>query len=220
MGLSTAGFAFKTTSFTPTEQEMIRRAFGSDSRLVPDSDPADSSDIRVPGVIAVESRHGSAFIYSDEFAGRVLFDRQPVSASFLSALGNPDTLLVFCHYDSGGSFGYLVIEGGVQTRYRLHLEGTTTYEGAPKDYEKAWLHAKEVVEESGEPPAFQNIETGEISSKEYVVARLLNDTLIRLFGGCPLDDWNYKTRLAKYRRDQHGSAAREPSAKRPWWKVW
>lgn len=220
MGLSIAGFAFRTTSSTPSEDEMIRRAFGDDFRLVPNADAADSNDIRLPGVMAVESRHDSIFIYTGEFAGRVLFDRQPVSASFLSALGNPVTLVVFCHYDSGGSFGYALIEGGVQTRFRLHSEGTTTDEGVPKDYEMAWLHAKEVVEEPGEPPAFQNIETGDIALKDYVSAKLLNEGMIRLFGGCPWDDWNYKTRLRAYRRDHHGGAAHDPTAKRSWWKIW
>ncbi|WP_377014280.1 hypothetical protein [Comamonas sp. JC664] len=42
-------------------------------------------------------------------------DMQPLS----ERLGNPAYLLAFCHYDSGGSFGYAVMENGVRTRTRL-----------------------------------------------------------------------------------------------------
>lgn len=198
MGLATAGLAFKPTSSTPSEQDMIRRAFGEECRFIPESDLKASHDIRLPGNIDVESTHGATFVYCGDIAERILFKEEVLDASFLAAIGDPEVVVVFCHYESGGSFGYAIFEKGVRARFRLHSQGTTSDKGAPMEFELPWLNAQLVVEEEGEPPAYLNTRTGRASSETYLTAVMLDDTMMALFGVCPWEEWNYKTKLNHY----------------------
>lgn len=219
MGLSTAGLAFKPTSSTPEEEEMIRRAFGAAFHAVPASDVKGYLDTRLPGNIAVESKNGAIFIYSSEIADRILFKGEAIEASLLSALGTPEIAIVFCHYDSGDSFGYAIMEDGARTRSRIYTEGKTTDEGIPKGVELPWLKAESVIEEEGEPPAYRNIETGQMATEGYVTASMLNVITKTLFGVCPWDEWNYKSKFNYYRRELPAKAANFP-VKKAWWRFW
>lgn len=200
MGLSTAGLIFKSTSSMPDEAEMIRRAFGDSFRPVPASDVQRGLDIRLPGNVAVESMNGAIGIYSSEAAGQVIFEGKVFEPSFLSALGNPDIILVFCHYDSSGTFAYGVFENGVRTRFRLHTDETTNDQGVPMDIELPWLQAEPFVEEDDEDGqlVYRNKVTGEVSNEYYLTARLLKLVVTELFGVCPWDEWNYKTKFNYY----------------------
>lgn len=219
MGLSTAGIAFRPTSDTPDEEEMIRRAFGEAFHAVPMSDARSSHDIRVPGNIAVESKNGAIFIYNGEIAERLLLKREPIEPSLLSALGTPEIAVVFCHYDSGDSFGYIILEGGLQIRSRIYTLDQTFDEGSPKEFELPWMQADPFVEEEGEPAVYRNIETGQTATEPYVTANMLNVAMKVLFGACPWDTWDYRSKFNYYRRELPAETA-ELSIKKVWWKLW
>ncbi|MQA18197.1 DUF6928 family protein [Rugamonas rivuli] len=218
MGLSTAGVAFKPDSFTPgDEQEMIRRAFGSAFHPIPASEIRNYHDIRVPGNIAVESKNGATFIYNGELAERVLFEGQALEPALLSALGSPEVIVVFCHYDSGGSFGYAIWEKGVRVRSRVHTLDKTSDDGVPMELELPWLQAEQLVDEDGEL-AYRNMESGEIATEAYVTARMLGQVMDGLFGVAPWDEWDYKTKFNYYLRRPEEAAKQAPG--KSWWKIW
>lgn len=209
-GLSTAGVAFRATSSTPQEPIMIQRAFGAAFQAVSPLDGS-SRDIRNPGNIAVESKNGVTFVYNGEYAGRILFGEESVDASVLSALGNPELVVVFCHYDSGNSFGYVIVEHGVRTRYRLYTRDKTIDEGVPRDFERSWLKAAALVDGKGEPPVYRNKDTGEVASEDNVTAGLLDSAMRSFFGIIPWTQWDYKSKFNYYRRvtpTQAGQSAR------------
>lgn len=219
MGLSTAGLAFKRSSSTPSEQEMIRLAFGDQFVRLPD-DETKPHEIRRVGNIDLESSHDALFIYNDDIVRKIFFELEAPHPSFFDALGNPQTLIFFCHYDSGDSFGYRIFENGLPVRLRFYDGTSTIDEGAPKEFEFSWLHAEQFFEEEDAPPAFRNQETGQVAYEGYVTAALLRLAMKECFGGCPWDDWNYKTKFSRY----HIIPPAENSAsqdKRPWWKrIW
>lgn len=218
MGLSTAGVAFKHNSFTPEDQqEMIRRAFGSAFHSIPASEIRNSHDIRVPGNIAVESTNGATFVYNGELAERVLFEEQALEPELLAALGNPEVVVVFCHYDSGGSFGYAIWEKGVRIRSRVHTLEKTSDDGVPMELELPWLQAEQFVDEDGEP-AYRNLESGEIATEAYVTARMLRQVMGGLFGVAPWDEWDYKTKFNYYLRRPEETA--QQSRRKSWWQIW
>lgn len=220
MGLSTAGLAFKPTSSTPDdEEEMIRRAFGKAFHAVSASEVRGSHDVRVLGNIAVESKNDAIFIYNGEIAERILFKGEAVESTLLSALGTPELAVVFCHYDSGGSFGYVILEDGMRIRSRIHTLDKTSDEGNPMDFELSWLKARLFVEEEGEPPVYRNTETGQTSTEAYVTANMLDVAMKTLFGVCPWDEWNYKSKFNYYCT----ALAAEPAkiaVKKARWKFW
>jgi hypothetical protein len=219
MGLSTAGLAFKPNSFTPKdEQEMIRRAFGDTFHSIPASEIQNYHDIRVPGKIAVESKNGATFIYNGEIAGRVLFEGEALEPSLLFALGSPEVIVVFCHYDSGGSFGYAILEKGVRVRSRIYTLDRTSDDGVPKEFELSWLQAEPFVEEEGEVLAYRNMESGETTTEAYVTVHMLSEVMKRLFGVSPWDEWNYKTKFNYYFRKPDETV--KLPLRKAWWKLW
>lgn len=219
MGLSTAGLAFKTKLFAASDEEaMIRSAFGDTFHCIPASEIQNLHDIRVPGNIAVESKNGATFVYNGEIAGQVLFDGGLIDPSLFSALGSPEIMVVFCHYDSGGSFGYVILEKGVQVRSRIYCLGKTSDDGNPTDFEMSWLNAEQFVEEEGEPPAYRNLVSGKTSTESYVTAYMLGEVMKGLFGACPWDAWNYRTEFNYYLRKPVDTVKLSP--REAWWKFW
>jgi hypothetical protein len=63
------------------------------------------------------------------------------------------------------------------------------------DFELSWLKARLFVEEEGEPPVYRNTETGQTSTEAYVTANMLDVAMKTLFGVCPWDEWNYKSKF-------------------------
>lgn len=194
MGLSIAGFAFKPTALGVDEEEMIHRAFGSAFHAIQATD----LDSRLTGNLAVESRNGAVFVYSSEMVEPYFFKEKAIAPSLLSALGNPEILVVFCHYDASNSYGYIIVENGTPTRYRLYTDDGTSDEGVPKEFELSWLQAEPFIEEEGEPPAYRNKQTGQISNEASITARLLDLVMQTSFGICPWHEWNYKTEFSCY----------------------
>ena len=216
MGLSTAGLAFRPNALTLDEQALVQKAFGSSF------DPSATEkvhDIRVPGNVAIESKNGTTFIYNGEIAAKILFERQSLEPAVFAALGAPELVVVFCHYDSGGSFGYAIIKDGITVRSRVHTLDKTVDEGTPHAFELPWLKAETFIEEEGEPPAYRNLETGDVTSEPYVTARLLVQVMNAFFGVVPWDDWDYRTKFNCYSRQPAAKIPAPPVAK-AWWKFW
>jgi len=216
LGLSTAGLAFRPNASTLDEQALVQKAFGSS---FDPSATGTAHDIRVPGNVVVESKNGATFVYNGEIAGKVLFEGQSLEPAVFAALGAPELVVVFCHYDSGGSFGYAIIKDGIKVRSRVHTLDKTVDEGTPNAFELPWLTAESLVEDEGEPPAYRNLETGEVTTEPYVTAHLLVQVMNAFFGVVPWDEWNYKTKFTYYSRQP---AAKTParSAAKAWWKFW
>jgi hypothetical protein len=216
MGLSTAGLAFKQSSSTPSEQEIIRLAFGDQFSRIPDN-VMNPHEIRRPDNIDVESTRDAIFIYNNDTIRKFFFELEVPHPSFLDALGNPQTLMFFCHSDSGGSFGYRIFKNGLPVRLRFYDGMSTIDEGTPMEFEFSWLDAEHFFEEEDAPPAFRNRETGQVAYEGYVTAALLQLAMKECFGTCPWDDWNSKTKLSRYYKTLPivNSASQ---VKRPWWK--
>ncbi|WP_130300821.1 MULTISPECIES: hypothetical protein [unclassified Duganella] len=192
------------------EQELVQVVFGSSP--IQSSETQKSLDIRLPGNVAVESKNGVTFLYNGEIAGKILFEGQALEPAVFAALGAPELVLVFCHYESGDSFGYAIIKDGVTVRSRVHTQDKTTDHGVPDAYELPWLQAEPFVEEEGEPPVYRNLKTCEVASESYVTAYLLAEVTNASFGFAPWDDWNYKTSFNHY--------GKPPPVAKAWWKFW
>jgi hypothetical protein len=198
LGLSTAGLAFRPNLSTLGELDLMQTVFGKGVFQLPEMQ--NSHDIRVPGNVTVESKNGATFVYNSEIADRILFEGHSLHPSVFEALGAPEIVVVFCHYDSGGSFGYAILKNGATVRSRVHVMEKTTDTGEPNNFELPWLQAESFIEEEGEPPAYRNSSTGEVSSEACVTAHLLAQVMNGLFGLCPWDDWDYRTKMNFYSR--------------------
>jgi hypothetical protein len=201
------------------EEALVRLAFGSTLHRPTAAETQTSHDIRVPGNVAVESTNGITFVYNGEIAEDILFKGKPLHREVFGALGKPELVVIFCHYDSGGSFGYAVIRNGVTIRSRVQTMGRTTDEGTPNECELPWLQAEKFTEEVGEPSACRNVATGEVTSEDYLTARLLTQIMIAFFGLAPWDEWDYKTKFNHYVR-LAPEELDESSAVKAWWKFW
>jgi hypothetical protein len=186
------------------EQELVQVVFGS-SAIQP-SETQKAHDIRVPGNVAVESRNDTTFLYNGEIAGKILFEGQSLDPAVFAALGAPELVVIFCHYDSGGSFGYAIVENGVMGRSRVHTLDKTNDEGVPTAFELPWLQTESFIEEEGEPPVYRNLKTGEVSSESYVTAHLLAEVMKAFFSVAPWDEWDYRCKFNYYGRKSSAKA--------------
>lgn len=208
MGLTTAGLAFKLTSSTPAEQEMIRRIFGHEFHGIPNSQKIDNWDIRHPEDVCVESKNGVVFIYNAEVADRILRRKERIEPSFMLALGNPAVLVAFAHFSSGDTYGYTIIENGERTRSRIFVFDRTSDEGEPKNFELSWANAEHLEPEAeGDIPEFRNRETEEVATDAGVTIFMLEAVMQFYFGGSPWDDWTYRTQMSNYRKEIQASTS-------------
>jgi len=214
LGLSTAGLAFLVNASTVGERELLQATFGNNLHPLQSSDTQKQLDIREPGNVAVESKKGATFVYNAEIARKILFVGQPLEPAVFIALGRPEVVVVFCHYDSGGSFGYAIVKNGVTVRSRVHTMDRTTDEGTPNTFELPWLQAEPFIEEESKPPAYRNLKTGEVASEAYVTAHLLTQVMNAFFDLVPWDEWNYKTKFNYYEMKSPVEVAKQ------WWKLW
>jgi hypothetical protein len=198
---------------------VVRLVFGAGYDRLSGEEAKAIHDTRRAGNVAVESLGDTTFVYSGEIATRYLFDREPIDASLLAALGNPQAVVCFCHYDSGGSFGYRIIEDGEQTRFRLYYEWQTTEEGPPQDFEAAWLGAEPHFDAEEECLVYRHAVTGQTLAEGGLTAHLLAAAMAHFFQLVPWDTRNDKTQFKLYRKAAKREPAQPPS-KTTWWKFW
>jgi hypothetical protein len=218
LGLSIGGLAFKPTPSTLNEQALVRVIFGDE--VVP-CETQPHHDTRVSGNVSVESKDDAVFIYNSDIAEKILFAGEAVQPAIFSALGAPEVIVVFGHYDSSDAFGYAIVKNGITVRSRVYtIEEGTVDEGTPYAFEQSWLQAETFVEEDdGDELAYRNLETGAVSSEPYVTAFLLAEALKAFFGCIPWNDWNYQTKLSNYGRPPP-AAVPQPAPTKAWWKLW
>lgn len=216
MGLSIAGLGFLPNVSTLEEQKLVQLIFGNS---IEPSGTQKPHDIRVPGNVAVESRNGATFIYNGEIAEKILFDGQFLEPAVFTALGTPELVVIFCHYDSGDSFGYSIVKDGITVRSRVHTLNKTKDEGAPSAFEMPWLQAESFIEEEGEQSVYRNIKTGEITSESHITSRLLVEVMTAFFGIVPWEEWNYRSKFNYYCK-QSSRKMVEQSATKARWRFW
>jgi hypothetical protein len=176
------------------------------------------------------------FISNDDLAWPLIRDSARDATRLHAALGAPDLLVAFCHYDSGGSHGYAVFEHGRRTRTRLQTsslpDGPALVEaGAPLPFEQRWLRARHYVEAEALAQA-DDARVYFLGNREVVVpardltGRMLQDGLDALFGVCPWETLLTPTyRFFRLGPDRVRAGAPAVSRaqsiaanKRPWWQ--
>lgn len=219
MGIAQAGVAFRPKTPITDMAAFISALF--DESAAPISPPdIGSFDIRHDSDVMVEQYGDVYFIASDRLVWDFLENHQKDFSYLYQCLGSPDLALLYCHYDSGGSYGYAFIENGVRTRSRLQTTGVPDLPpniecGEPKDFEKEWLDAQSYIEEDDCPieerqRIFYKGDREEQVPESYLTAKLLYEALQINFSVCP---WATETKPTYH-------FFKLTKKKKPWWKVW
>lgn len=217
MGVAQAGVVFRLESAGQDFRGLMSHLFDQDVQEIPHPD-AGKFDIRHASDVMVQVFGDVCFICNDSLVWDLLEKPQADARPLFSALGSPALMLVFCRYDSGGSYGYAVIERGEITRSRLQTSGIPGLAplvefGEPKAFETPWLSAPHFLEEDDGPrEAWQKVYDlgGRKVSEHHLTARMLFDALESLFGVCP---WETE------RVPVHHFFKLSPR-KKPWWRRW
>jgi hypothetical protein len=218
MGIAQAGIAFRVSESVQDLGAFITTAFGEPATEI--ALPVSARfDIRNHSDVMVQNFGEVCFISNDDLAWPLIRDAGRAVAPLHAALGAPDLLLAFCHYDSGGSHGYAVFEQGLPDVPAL------VESGAPLAFERRWLDARH-DEEAGEGRKVFLGEREAVVPARDLTSRMLEDGLDVLFGVCPWETLLTPTyrffRLGPERvraREAAVSRARPIAAiKRPWWQ--
>ena len=239
MGIAQAGIAFRISSSITDTAGWMSAVFAEPATEIPLPVSA-RFDIRNHSDVMVQTFGEVCFISNDDLAWPLIRDGAADVARLHAALGAPELLLAFCHYDSGGSHGYAVFEHGKRTRTRLQTRGVPGLpalleSGAPLPFEQRWLGARHYVESEARAEATASADDARVyflGEREVVVpardltGRMLQDGLDALFGVCPWETLLTPTyrffRLGPERvraGEPAVSRARAiPAVKRPWWQ--
>ena len=155
MGIAQAGIVFRPQAPLDDVELFVSDLYGKKVRQIEHPDVG-QFDIRNPGDVMVQRFGDTYFVCNNDIAWDLLeFPQTDVIHTYRS-LGSPQMLMAFCHYDSGGSYGYAFFENGERTRSRLQTVGGAYRKpliecGIPKDFEHRWLSANFYIEEDDCP---------------------------------------------------------------------
>ena len=242
MGIAQAGIAFSISESIADMEAWMGAVFAEQATEIPLPVSA-RFDIRNHSDVMVQTFGEVCFISNDDLAWPLIKDVRDEAADVRrlhAALGAPELLVAFCHYDSGGSHGYAVFENGRHTRTRLQTSGVPNFptlleSGAPLPFEQRWLGARHYVEAEARAEATAASDDGRVyflGNREVVVpardltGRMLQDGLDALFGVCPWETLLTPTyrffRLGPERASAGEPAISRaraiPAIKRPWWQ--
>jgi hypothetical protein len=229
MGIAQAGIAFRIPESIAEPGRFIASVFAEPATEI--ALPVSVRfDIRNHSDVMVQTFGEVCFISNDDLSWPLITDAGADASRLHAALGAPDLLLAFCHYDSGGSHGYAVFEHGRRMRTRLQTSGVPgvpalVESGAPLAFEQRWLGARHYEEVGDGRRVFLGDREVVVPARD-LTSRMLQDGLDALFGVCP-----WKTLLTPtyrfYRLGPERPAVGEPAisraqptaaAKRPWWQ--
>ena len=235
MGIAQAGIAFRISTSVEDMERFMGAVFDEQATEIPLPVSA-RFDIRNHSDVMVQAFGEVCFISNDALAWPLIRNSERDAGRLHAALGSPDLLVAFCHYDSGGSHGYAIFENGRRIRTRLQTSGqpdvpALVESGAPLAFEQRWLGARHYVDATANADDGRMVFLGE---REVVVpardltGRMLQDGLDALFGVCPWETLLTPTyrffRLGPEReREREGEPAISraqaiPAIKRPWWQ--
>ncbi|SEK14938.1 MULTISPECIES: hypothetical protein [unclassified Variovorax] len=216
MGVAQAGIAFRPGRPIGNLKAFVSRVMGQPVEEIPHPDSR-QFDVRRATDIMVQDFDGALFICNDTLAWPHLENTHSDIAALHGRLGAPASFMLFCHYSSGGSFGYAFVDGGMRTRSRLQtmleprLPPLIEY-GMPTAIEKRWLSAPSYLEEDDCPPEERQrifyLDSPRVEVYEDgLTQQILLEALEERFGVCP---WTTNVepiyRFYKVRE------------KRPWWQ--
>lgn len=194
MGVAQAGIAFRPARKIGNLKAFVAQVVGNPVEEIPHPDIG-QFDIRNASDIMVQDFDGAIFICNGAIAWPHLEDTCSDVAALHARLGAPESFMVFCHYASGGSFGYAFIDNGMRTRSRLQtmaqprLPPLIEY-GTPTAIESRWLDAPSYLEDDDCPPEERQrifyLENPPADVSEYgLTQQILFEALEQRFGVCP-----------------------------------
>jgi len=233
MGIAQAGIAFRVSESVTDLEAFMSAVFAEQATEIP-LPVSVRFDIRNHSDVMLQTFGEVCFISNDDLAWPLIRNSERDIDRLHAALGSPELLVAFCHYDSGGSHGYAVFENGRRTRTRLQTSGlpdtpTLVENGTPLAFEQRWLGARHYDGATARADDGRMVFLGE---REVVVpardltGRMLQDGLDALFGVCPWETLLTPTyrffRLgAERERTSEPAISRAqaiPAIKRPWWQ--
>ena len=234
MGIAQAGIAFRIPDSVADMESFMAAVFDEPATEIPLPVSA-RFDIRNHSDVMVQTFGEVCFISNDDLAWPLIRSDSRDASRLHAALGAPELMVAFCHYDANGNHGYAIFEHGRRVRTRLQSSGEPGahelhQSGTPRAFEQRWLGARHYVDAttSGDDDG-RRVFLGE---REVVVpardltGRMLQDGLDALFGVCPWETLLTPTyrffRLGPEReRDDTPAISRAraiPAVKRPWWQ--
>ncbi|SEK14969.1 MULTISPECIES: hypothetical protein [unclassified Variovorax] len=194
MGVAQAGVAFWPQTEISDLPRFVSGLFGEEYVEIAHPNVREF-DIRHGGDVMVQNFDGAIFVCSGDLAWGHLKDVNSDLLLLHHQLGSPATFTVFCNYDSGGSYGYALVENGVRKRSRLQTMGGPQLPplieyGAPTAIEQRWLSAESYLEDDDCPiderQRMLYLEDPRVEiAEDDLTGRVLHETLIAQFGVCP-----------------------------------
>jgi hypothetical protein len=233
MGIAQAGIAFRSSASVGDMAGFVGAVFGEPATEIPLPVSA-RFDIRNHSDVMLQAFGDVCFISNDDLAWPLIRNSERDLGRLHAALGSPEQLMAFCHYDGGGSHGYAVFEHGRRIRTRLQTSESPDLpalaeSGKPLPFERRWLAARHDVD-----PSVRGVDGRMVflDEREVVVpvreltGRMLQDGLEALFGICPWETLLTPT-LLFFRLGPERDRAEPPAVqrarptaaiKRPWWQ--
>jgi hypothetical protein len=220
MGRTNAGIGVRTSTDTISTDEIVNKLFGDNFER-----SSEMGDIRNNKWIAVEKSKEFFYIQKADYAGDFFSDKLETKLNELNLLfNNPDLIMAYEQYDSGGTYSYAIIkDGNLTRRFRSLSYETTIDEGELEEIEKSWKNAevKEfILNESEKEITLINNVTGEKCDKGSEPEVILNNLLFNLLKIENPNNPIIECSFYKMKETEVNHTKEKNDNKRPWWKFW
>jgi hypothetical protein len=222
MAISQAGIVFRVSESIVDTERFMTSVFGEPASEIP-LPVHERFDIRNHSDVMVQVFGDVCFISNDDLAWPLIRDAGRSAMRLHAALGAPELLMAFCHYDRGGSHGYALFDKGRRVRTRLQTSRIPDVpvlqeSGAPLPFEQRWMARRRDAFATAGAEEGHSVPPDE----REVTATLLRDGLEALFGVCPWETLmtpSYRFFRLGPERTGVGEPARPAAAiKRAWWQ--
>ena len=229
MGRTNAGIGLKTSTEIISTDDIVKKLFGDNFERT-----SEIGDIRKGNWIVVEKSKEFYYIQKSDYASDFFTDQLDSKLNELNSLfNNPELIMAYEQYDSGGTYSYAIIKNGNLTRrFRSLSYETKIDEGELEQVEKDWKNAevKEfILSESEKEIILINNVTGEKCDKGSEPEVILNYLLFNLLKienpSNPIVECSFY-KMTDYKVNERKleievSVNEEMNNnKKPWWRIW
>src|ERR1700756_4200457 len=122
MGIAQAGIAFRISDSVKDVAAFVGAVFGEPATEIP-LPVCERFDIRNHSDVMVQTFGEVCFISNDDLAWPLIRSDSRDASRLHAALGAPELMVAFCHYDATGTRAYAFSEHGRRVRPRLQSSG-------------------------------------------------------------------------------------------------
>lgn len=222
MGTSVGGIAIKTNTSNIELHKVVHDLFGAGFEKTDTHCDTRKNECvwiaKTPEFLIIVNTDFTDQFFEAKDAGKI--------QQYLDYFSRPNFVFAFEEYDSGGTYSYsLMYDGIVKRQFRSITYETAIDTGELEPIELKWKNAEKTTEDLGDgefETIYKDPVSGHTISEMGLPQIILQELMMEKLGFANHNMHRFATEQIRFKRNQAAPQpiANEPTAKKPWWKIW